>query len=484
MPAVKLCSKSEDRNCARFSLGVTQNDFANESESGIVRAMIRLWYNTLFTVGFVLLSPLFFYKMIKRGKYRANFLQRFGRYHPDVRQRLSVKTGRRCWIQAVSVGEINLALHLIPALQSRFNPLQVVLTTTTSTGYALARDRLPAGVELLYFPQDFPPCVRRAYRLIQPDFIILIESELWPNHIWYAADTHCPVLLLNARMSPRSARRYRRFQRLSRAVFRHLTLVCAQGREDAAHFAELTGAPDRVHYTGNMKFDVSLSAPNAGAPDPVTLRAQFGLTPNQPVLLGGSTHPGEEAVLFDLFLNLRRQFPKLFLVIVPRHVERAREIVELAMQKQVSCLLRNDMKSTLKPPSGKYDCLLVDTTGELKWLYAMATVIFVGKSLVGQGGQNIIEAAASGQPVVFGPHMQNFKEIAQQFLEAGGCVRVPDAIGLRSEVTRLLENPKQHASMVAAAKTVIESNLGATGRNVELVAQALGWKLTGACNHR
>jgi 3-deoxy-D-manno-octulosonic-acid transferase len=328
---------------------------------------------------------------------------------------------------------------------------------------------LPAGVELLYFPQDFSPCIQRAYRLIQPDFIVLMESELWPNHIWAAGDRHLPVFLVNARLSPRSARRYRQLRWAARLVFRHLTLICAQSRDDAANFAALA-TPDRVVFTGNMKFDASLPHKTGAQLDPAALREELGLTSHQPVLLGGSTHPGEEEILFEIYQNLRRELPKLFLVIVPRHVERTPEIVEMALHRQVSCLLRADMKSALKPGSGQYDCLLVNTTGELKWLYGIATVIFVGKSLIGQGGQNIIEAAASGHPVVFGPHMQNFSEIARQFVEGGGCVQVNDAVGLQRACADLLQHEARRDEITAAARSIIDANLGATRRTVDLIA--------------
>jgi 3-deoxy-D-manno-octulosonic-acid transferase len=439
----------------------------------MVRREMRLLYNILYPVVFVLLSPVFLFKMVKRGKYRENFFQRFGRYHPDVRQRLATKKGKRCWLQAVSVGEINLALHLIPSLQARVPGLEVVLTTTTSTGYALAKGRLPNGVTLLYFPQDFLPCVNRAYNLIQPDFIVLMESELWPNHIWAAADRDLPIFLVNARMSPRSARRYRRFKWLARHVFRHLTLVGAQSREDADHYAAVIDSPDRVVLTGNMKFDTSLPQKSVAGLDLDQLREDLGMKLNQPVLLGGSTHPGEEEILFGVFQNLRREFPRLFLVIVPRHVERAKEVLDVAVQKGLICLLRSDMKSSLRPKGGQYDCLLVDTTGELKWLYGLATVIFVGKSLVGQGGQNIIEAAASGHPVVFGPHMQNFKEISRLFVEAHAAVQVNDPRGLQLACADLLGDESARTRIAQAAQGVIDANLGATQRTVDLIAGRL-----------
>jgi len=424
---------------------------------------MRLLYTILYALGFVLLSPVFFYKMWKRGKYRENFSQRFGRYSPELRAKLATKAGQRCWIQAVSVGEVNIALVFLAALRKALPDLQVILTTTTSTGYALARERLPADVVLLYFPQDFSPCVRRAYDLIQPDFILLMESEVWPNHVWEAAQRNVPLFLINARMSPRSVRRQEKVRWLFRNVFDKFALVCAQSFEDAGNFRKY-GAP-RVEMTGNLKFDAAYPQPGQAAIDPQKILRDLGITGERAVLVAGSTHPGEEEILFDLL----KQTPDLFLVLVPRHVERAPEIIELAKKKNIAMALRRGGPPC--PPN--VQCLLVNTTGELKWFYGVATVIFVGKSLVGIGGQNIVEAAASGHPVICGPNMQNFKAITAEFLAAGACVQVQDLYELQHAVRDLCKDEPLRAKIVSAAKTVIERNVGATQRTVDLVAASL-----------
>ena len=441
---------------------------------------MQLLYTILYSLGFILLSPVFLHKMWKRGKYRENFWQRFGFYGNDLRQRLApIKSGptgkreQRCWIQAVSVGEVNVAALFIGVLQRRFPALRIVMTTTTSTGYTLAYERLPQEVELLYFPQDFPLCVRRAYDLIQPDFIVLMESELWPNHVWAGARRGVPMFLVNGRMSPRSERGYRRLGWLFRRVFDKLALVCAQSEEDAENFVALGVPRDRVLMTGNMKYDVSMPHADVQKVDPVQLLKQIGVSPAQPILVAGSTHPGEEEILFDVFAELRRRFPQLFLILVPRHMERTREVVDLARRKQIKFVLRSEITSQLAPTAKPYDCLIVNTTGELKWFYKVATVIFVGKSLTGEGGQNIVEAAASGHPVVFGPNMQNFRAIAQQFVAAGACTQVPDADGLRRAVHELLEKADRRQAIASAAHRVIQANVGATHRCVELIAEAM-----------
>jgi 3-deoxy-D-manno-octulosonic-acid transferase len=274
-------------------------------------------------------------------------------------------------------------------------------------------------------------------------------------------------------MSPRSERGYKRLGWLSRRVFGKLSLVCAQSQEDADNFVAVGVATDRVHMAGNMKYDVSMPHADAQLVDPVQLLKQIGVSPAQPILIAGSTHPGEEEILLDVFTDLRGKFPRLFLILVPRHVERTCEVVDVAKRKQVKFILRSDISPHLEQTAKPYDCLIVNTTGELKWFYKVATVIFVGKSLVGQGGQNIVEAAASGHPVVFGPNMQNFRAIARQFVAEGACIQVQDVDGLRRAVQALLEDANHRQAIATAAHRVIQSNVGSTKRSVELITRAL-----------
>lgn len=433
---------------------------------------MRWVYTTVYAAGFALLSPWFLYKMWKRGRYRENFGQRFGRYDEATRKRLGRKARPRVWIQAVSVGEVNVALRFVQSLRAVCPGHDVVLSTTTTTGQALARERAPKGVEVIYFPQDFPWVVRRVFDWVRPDVLVLMESELWPNVIWEAASRGVPVCLVNARMSPRSARRYRALAKFVRPVVRTLTLVCAQSEREVAMFRELGLEADRVHLVGNIKYDAAL--PEAAAAPPFDVAAALrdaGLPAGQPVLVAGSTHPGEEKILFDLL----RAVPELVLVLVPRHVERTPEIVELARREGVPVVLRRNGARAATAPR----CLLVNTTGELRWFYTAATVIFVGKSLVGHGGQNIVEAAASGRPVLFGPHMENFAAIAAEFVAAGAAWQVADAVELRRAVETLLREPERGERMARAARRVIEANAGAAERAARLVARVWeqgGWE--------
>lgn len=447
---------------------MSANTIAGGGRFGIVGGDVIRWlYTVIYAVGFVLLSPWFVYKMWRRGKYRENFGQRFGRYDAVTRARLRSKRRARIWVQAVSVGEVNVALRFLRSLQSVCPQHDVVLSTTTSTGNALARERAPAGVEVVYFPQDFPGAVRRAFDLVQPDLLVLMESELWPNVIWEASARRVPVCLVNARVSPRSARRYAAWARWVRPVVSQLTLVCAQSEREATLFRQLGVASERVHVTGNIKYDAALPDAESGPPFDVqeALRVA-GLPAERPVLVAGSTHPGEEKILFDLL----RAIPELVLVLVPRHVERTAEIVELARREGVPLVLRRGGERSQDAPR----CLLVNTTGELRWFYTAATVIFVGKSLVGHGGQNIVEAAASGRPVLFGPHMENFAVIAGEFVSAGAAWQVADAAELRQAVETLLREPARGMRMAEAARRVIAANAGAADRAARLVASVCG----------
>jgi 3-deoxy-D-manno-octulosonic-acid transferase len=260
---------------------------------------------------------------------------------------------------------------------------------------------------------------------------------------------------------------------LSQKVFRELALVCAQSQEDADNFSALGVPSHRVHATGNLKYDASMPHADVRQVDPVQLLKQIGVSLAQPILVAGSTHPGEEEILMDVCRDLQRQFPRLFLILVPRHVERTREVVDLAKRKQIKFVLRSEITSQLASTAKPCECLIVNTTGELKWFYNVATVIFVGKSLVGQGGQNIVEAALSGHPVIFGPNMQNFRAIAQQFTAEGACLQIENAGQLHRAVQELLVDAERRQTIVAAARRVIESNVGATQRCVELITESL-----------
>jgi len=424
--------------------------------------MIRLLYNLVFPVGLLLFLPAYLLKMRRRGNYRRNFGQRFGFYSAEVRARLA---GRRStWIHAVSVGEVAIALKLAAKLRDLDPAFACVLTTTTTTGYAFAAGQARTWMEVMYNPLDHWPMVRSAFAAIRPERVILVEAEVWPNLAATAQARGIPLALVNARLSPRSERRFRRFRPIVAPTFRCLDLVCVQEERDIARWEALGVRPGVIREVGSIKYDPAEGESDATGPREV-LR-QFGVEEARPILLGGSTHAGEEEILAATFLRLRRDFPDLFLVVAPRHAERTAE-VRAALERAG---LPVELRSTAATAgAAAADCLLLDTTGELRHWYAAATVVFVGKSLTAHGGQNPVEPILAGRPVVFGPHMENFASLAAALLAANGAIEVADADALAARTAELLQAPERRTQLVTNAKRVLAHHRGATQRTAELI---------------
>ena len=432
--------------------------------------MIRFLYNLLWPIGLLFFLPGYFMKMVRRGGYREKFGQRLGIYDRELRVRLSRQ--RSTWLHAVSVGEVNIALKLATALRALEPDLQCVLTTTTTTGFALANQSVPSWIEVMYTPLDYWPIMRRAFAVIRPVRIVLVEAEVWPNLAAEADARRVPLVLVNARLSPRSEQRYRRFRVFVAPTFRRLDLVCVPEGEDIDRWAALGVPRDRIRVTGSIKydpegFDHTMEAERSGEVVATSLRhVSPVLNPDRAVLFGGSTHRGEEEILTTIFLRLRQQFPSLQLFIAPRHVERLREI-----RSQLAALpLRVAPASEVAiDRESDADCVLLDTTGELQRWYDIATVVFVGKSLTAHGGQNPVEPIMAGKPVVFGPHMENFGMLARTLVSRKAAIQVRDADSLERAIVELLQDTEARQRLVQNAREVLSTHKGATERAAALV---------------
>jgi 3-deoxy-D-manno-octulosonic-acid transferase len=420
--------------------------------------MIRLIYNLLWPVGLLLFLPRYLAKMFRRGGYRRNFGQRLGFYSAECRERL--RDRHPTWIHAVSVGEIVIALKLAEELRTLRPDLKFVLTTTTTTGHALAEKSVPEWMQVLYAPLDFWPVMRRAFRVIAPQRIVLIEAEVWPNLVAEARKREIPIGLANARLSPRSEQRFRRFKFFVTPTFRQLDLVCVPSSEDAERWKNLGVKSARIHAVGNIKYDVSNPRHSSGEVERLIRTEAM-----RPILFGGSTHRGEEKILIDAFCALRGEFPNLSLVLVPRHVERAREI-EADLR---SCNLRSNRRSAIRNGGEWSDCLLIDTTGELREWYEIATIVFIGKSLTAHGGQNPAEAMVARKPVIFGPHMENFASLAKELIAKNGAVCVQDLPELIDTSRHLLRDAAAREQLVSNALRVLQPHRGATARTAALI---------------
>jgi len=473
--------------------------------------MTRLLYNLIFPVVLLLLLPGYLLRMARRGNYRHKFSQRFGIYDSGVRTKLA---GRRwTWIHAVSVGEVMIALKLVVALRKERPDINIVLSTTTSTGYALASKNDAPNFETIYFPLDFPPIVKRAFRAIRPERLIFVEAEVWPNVIARARKLGIPRILVNARLSQRSEKRYRFVRPFTAAIYNQLDILCIQDPSDAPRWRELGVREEKIHLTGSVKFDSEQTAASVPQRDFRPVLRALGVADAAPILLAASTFDGEEVLLAETQQALSKQHPALFLILVPRHAERGEEIArqlaargfhavlrcgnrsqesEVRSQNASSCLEDNSCatlhvasdeskdrtssasSSILTPDS----CLLpspsiyiVNTTGELRDWYTYATVAFIGKTLspAARGGQNPAEPLMAGCPIIFGPNMQNFQPLAAQLIANGGAIEVNDASQLSDAVTAQLSSPARRTEMVAAGRACLGTHRGATRRTVEVI---------------
>jgi 3-deoxy-D-manno-octulosonic-acid transferase len=431
---------------------------------------MRFAYNILFAVFFWLSAPWYFLKMSRRPNWRPGFWQRFAFYGSEVKR----PDGTRpvLWLHAVSVGEVGICLQLIRALEPRLPAFQFVVSTTTSTGMGELGRKLPPHIPRFYYPFDFPGAVRRAMNTFRPGGIILVENELWPNFLWQAIDRKIPLFLANARISDRSLPNYRRASFLFRPIFSQFRAVGCQEPGDTGRLAQLGFPADAIRVVGSLKFDAAQPDPGPGL-DARSLLRQIGVNNNAKILVAGSTHPGEEDILAVIFKRLRRRFPELFLVLVPRHFERAAEVGEELEGRGIRFIRRSEIDAGKTFSPGEFECLLVNSTGELKFFYEAADVVFVGKSLTAEGGQNPIEPAALGKAVVFGPNMQNFTSVARAFRAAQAVVQVRDDGELENTVAELLSDDRRRAELGARALGVVQQNLGATARTVELISERL-----------
>ena len=423
-------------------------------------------YNLFFPLVFVALLPGFLLRMLRRGGYREKFRQRLGRYSPEERARLA--RGEWIWLHSISVGETLLALKLARQIREREPGKCIALSVTTSTGFAVAQPHTNDWLEIIYNPLDAPWIVRAALDAVRPVRLIFIEA-IWPNLLAAAQRRGLPVTFL-PRLSPRSAARFRRARFFTGPIFRLLDALAAAEPEDREAWQALGVDPARLHVTGNAKFDAAAPTGGRTAEFRALLR-DLGVPDDAPILLGGSTFPGEERILADALRKLRTRWPALFLILVPRHVERAAAILAELEPTGLRLAVRSRLSTRNQKPETS-DALLVDTTGELRDWYALATVVFIGKSLTATGGQNPVEPVLAGRPVIFGPHMENFAPIVARWLAGDAAVQVRDAAGLRAQLATLFADAPRRAQLAERARAIAAIHSGATERAVGVLLGA------------
>jgi 3-deoxy-D-manno-octulosonic-acid transferase len=427
-----------------------------------------------YLLGLLILSPWLVYKAITTGKYRRGIAQKLlGLVKPVGSPRHSV-----IWFHGVSVGEIHLLRTVVARYRRRHPDHLCIISTTTDTGFAEARKHFE-DLPVTYWPFDFSWSVRQALRTIKPSLVVLAECELWPNFLLAARKQGVPVAIINGRMSPRSYRNYRLLGPLSRRLFNRVNLIAAQTEEYAANYRAVGGR--HVVVTGNVKYDgVQADRNNSKTRE---LRSLFCVGQGDLVWIAGSTQAPEEEITLDIYRRARGEHRNLRLILVPRQKDRFEEVASLLRRSGLPFVRRTEMEALSHPvtPSPAYPVILVDTIGELGALWGLADVAFVGGSLDGKrGGQNMIEPAAYGAAVVFGPHVWNFKESAARLVEAGAAVQVQDAETLEAVVRSLLAANGERKRLGAAARDFVRHQQGATQRTLDALDRLLQVPLASA----
>jgi len=404
-----------------------------------------------------LLPVLLFHPKLRHGKlFRLGFYRRsfpLGRGQP------------RIWLHGASAGDLLAMQPMMKELKKRLPGCCIVVTTVTNSGLAMARKQLSEADVVLHAPYDLRGATRRAVRSLAPDLLVLEYTEIWPNLIRAAKASGARIVLTNGRFSPEKLARYRLFFRLIGNPLHAIDLFLMRSDEEAERVLTLGAAPDRVWVTGNTKFDALVLDPDPGRAE--ALRAEMGLDPDAPVFMAGSTHEGEEELVLGVYRKLLARHPRLQLVIAPRYVERAGRITGLAAEAGYKVRRRSG-----GAVAGGTQVSVLDSIGELATAYRLATLVFVGGSFVRRGGQNVLEPAGQGRPVLFGPHMENFKDSLQVLVGRGGIqVATPEQLLKVSQ--ELLARPDKIAELGELARLAVSQIRGASARNVDHMMRAL-----------
>ena len=442
------------------SAGGESPDDSSQSAGKVLR-----W---LYSALLYLLTPFILLRLLLRSIKAPDYRHRWGERFGFVPLLARPPKGQPVfWIHSVSVGETLAALPLIKSLQQHYPQARLVVTTTTPTGSARVREALGKSVYHVYAPYDLPGTLRRFHRRVQPNVLVIMETELWPNLIHSCAQHNVSVVLANARLSEKSAAGYRRFSGLTQPMLQKISCIAAQHGDDAHRFAGLGTPESRLEVTGNIKFDLNID-------DDIRqkashLKQEWQGSEGRQILLVASTHRGEDGIVLDAFSCLQKQFPKLLLVLVPRHPERFSEVATLCEKRGFSVARRSEGK----PPEHNHHILLGDTMGELLVFFGACDIAFVAGSLVPVGGHNLIEPAAWGVPVLSGPQLFNFAEASRLLLAAEGMAICESAEEMESQVVQLLSDPKAAARMGAAAGQVARENRGALDRLIAVIERQL-----------
>jgi len=425
-------------------------------------------YNTILVIAAVFALPYYGLKIIFAGKYRKSFVQKFG--GRQSKKFKNLKNGPRIWIHAVSVGEVTAASPIVASLKEKRPEVQIVFSTSTETGQEMAQKLIRKADALIYYPLDIPRVVRKMIEQVNPSVFVLVETELWPNFLHLCARRGIKTLLANGRISPRSYRRYYRTRFFWKRVLQDLDAARMISEIDARRIKDIGMDPPKVGILGNAKYDGLASAVSPLIHREIAQRLH--VQEGERFLVAGSTHEGEEKIVIEVYRKLLSRFPEFKLIIVPRHIERTAAVVQLLRRENFS-----DILTLSEIDSGRQRCgervTVVDIIGELFKVYALADVVYCGGSLVPKGGQNILEAAAWGKVIFYGPSMEDFSRERIMLEEAGCGNTVRDGAELLQKIIAVLENPQELRQRGERGKEVVLANIGAAARYAEWISKHL-----------
>ena len=433
----------------------------------------------LYDIFFILFSIFYLPYFLVKGKYHRDYLQRFGIFRKNAFAHIA--PSRPIWLHAVSVGEMKTTEGFTTKMQTLFPSKRFVISNITKTGHDIAVSIAKKEDMVIYFPIDLSFVVKRLVKLINPSLFIAVETEIWPNLITELFNKNVPIVLMNGRISPKSFRNYRFIRPVMRKILSKITLFCMRTERDAERIKELGAPSDRIKVSGNMKFDTVLvkGEGELGQWPPIGNRGIW-LSKSSKLIIAGSTHRGEDEKIIQSFRILKEDYPDLTLLIAPRHIERTDEVSALVVQSGFNAVKMSeaerrcaDVKSSAAAAYDSNSVFILDSIGHLSSLYKLATIVFIGGSLVPHGGHNFIEAAVCAKPVITGSYVHNFEDVCELFAASDAIEIVKDRNELVSSLRRLLSNEERCKEMGDRASKVVFDNVGSTDRNILLIQQFL-----------
>jgi len=420
-------------------------------------------YDIIFIVLFILYLPFLIVKILK-GKYRKGFWQRFGFIPGDELKKISTKPV--IWIHAVSVGETVAASPVVQEIKRKYPDYAIVFSTVTDTGQNMAHKIIKEADAFIYFPLDLSIIIKKVLKKINPKLVIIMETELWPNFIKEADRQHISVVLANGRISDNSARTYKYLGPYLKDMLKSIDIYAMQSDQDVSYILNLGADKEKVFNTGNTKLDQNYSLVSDEQKE--LFYNKFKIAKGQPVLVVGSTHPNEEEQFIEVFKELKQDFNNLLMILAPRHINRTSEIEEIYSKAGIKTIRRTKIDKRKDEP-----VIFLDTIGELAKIYSIADIVFIGGSLIEKGGHNILEPAAHGKLVLFGPYMFNFKESTRLLLEEDAAIQVKDTKELVEKIKTFLENPRLLSMYTERTRSILESNKGASLKTMKLLKKKL-----------